>query len=272
MAKKELNPFSVSFLDLLSGALAAVIILFIIVPKLNNQQQEILQTVDSLNVTSEQLQELIERARNSISRDLYEQMQQQLNQLNQQIEQLQQQAANLTQQLSQCQQENEQLRRQLQEQKRRTEAVASGGPGAKMFGVNAKFAVVCMWNKDLDVDLYLKDINTNKWIYYGKPQQRFGKYLTDIRHVEPGEDIFEMIYQPDTIVPGTYEVWYHLYTGTEDTVTVRGYVVLFPFSPNEQKVKFNDKVIHHNQSPIDGGGVKVAIIHLTQNSMNVQLY
>ncbi len=35
MARKEINVFGTSFLDLLSGALAAVIILFVIVPKLS---------------------------------------------------------------------------------------------------------------------------------------------------------------------------------------------------------------------------------------------
>ena len=33
MAKKDINIFGTSFLDLLSGALASVIILFVIVPK-----------------------------------------------------------------------------------------------------------------------------------------------------------------------------------------------------------------------------------------------
>ena len=43
MARKEINIFGTSFLDLLSGALGAVIILFIIVPKMSVQQQEALQ-------------------------------------------------------------------------------------------------------------------------------------------------------------------------------------------------------------------------------------
>ena len=42
MKRKEINIFSTSFLDLLSGALGAVLILFIIIPKLTTEQQSAL--------------------------------------------------------------------------------------------------------------------------------------------------------------------------------------------------------------------------------------
>ena len=45
MPKKEINIFSISFLDLLSGALGAVIILYIIIPKLNAEEIELLDEV-----------------------------------------------------------------------------------------------------------------------------------------------------------------------------------------------------------------------------------
>ena len=78
MARKEINIFGTSFLDLLSGALGAVIILFIIVPKMSVQQQEALQELETLNVQVEQLSDLMEQLENSVPQELYQQIEQQL--------------------------------------------------------------------------------------------------------------------------------------------------------------------------------------------------
>ena len=48
MARQEINIFGTSFLDLLSGALAAVIILFIIIPKMTKEDVELLEKVKEI--------------------------------------------------------------------------------------------------------------------------------------------------------------------------------------------------------------------------------
>lgn len=59
MARKEINVFSVSFLDLLSGALAAVIILYIIVPKMSQEQQEAVEQLEELQQQLQQMDSLM---------------------------------------------------------------------------------------------------------------------------------------------------------------------------------------------------------------------
>ncbi|MBI1185418.1 VWA domain-containing protein [bacterium] len=65
MARKEINIFSASFLDLLSGALGAVIILYILVPKLNipveefEEQKKLSEEVGKLGVAIEDIANLI---------------------------------------------------------------------------------------------------------------------------------------------------------------------------------------------------------------------
>ncbi|MFY0672943.1 MAG: VWA domain-containing protein [Bacteroidia bacterium] len=65
MARKEINLFSASFLDLLSGALGAVIILYILVPKLTipveefEEQKKLSEEVGKLGVAIEDIADLI---------------------------------------------------------------------------------------------------------------------------------------------------------------------------------------------------------------------
>lgn len=66
--KRDLNAFNISFLDLLSGALGAVIILFVLIPKINpvehenlkKQNTQLAYTVSELNETEKQLQKQIQ--------------------------------------------------------------------------------------------------------------------------------------------------------------------------------------------------------------------
>ena len=58
MAKKEINIFSISILDILSGALGAIIILYIILPKFNAETLEQVKELESLNYTVLQVDQL----------------------------------------------------------------------------------------------------------------------------------------------------------------------------------------------------------------------
>jgi len=305
MAKKEINVFSVSFLDLLSGALAAVIILFVIVPKLTAEDQAIVETVDSLEVNVNELDSLVQLARNSVPDSLYQQIQQQIEEMRNSMDSLRNHAQNLEQQLENTQQRNRTLENQLAETEQRMQEIeqalqeaqdrptreeieqiqqqlaearaeleeqreqaaqGAGGPGASMFGVNAKFALVCDWSENLDVDLYMKNTATGKWICYNCGDQDFGNYLGDVTSRQEGDGRFEMIYQEMQIKPGNYEVWYHLYSGS-GTAHIDGYAVIHPFTSREKKVKFNPQTLNHTSKPTSGGGIKIGTLKVTENNI-----
>lgn len=116
MARKEINIFNLSFLDLISGALGAVVLLFIIVPKMDIKQQQDLEALNKLNVQVESLSNIIEQARNSIPKEIFEQIEKQLNELKQSVDQLEQQVENLQQQLADCQERTKQLEEQVRQQ------------------------------------------------------------------------------------------------------------------------------------------------------------
>jgi len=71
MARKEINVFSVSFLDLLSGALAAVIILFIVVPRIDIGEIKDLPELMKLKDHSINLETLLSRIRGSVPESDY---------------------------------------------------------------------------------------------------------------------------------------------------------------------------------------------------------
>lgn len=56
--RREINVFSLSFLDLISGALGAVIILYVAVPKANPHKQEIEKITESVRAKDAQMQKL----------------------------------------------------------------------------------------------------------------------------------------------------------------------------------------------------------------------
>ncbi len=72
MARKEINVFNVSFLDLLSGALGAVLILFIVIPKMDakiEQQLQELEAIKSLKVDVQSIQSMMQKLDQSVPQD-----------------------------------------------------------------------------------------------------------------------------------------------------------------------------------------------------------
>lgn len=310
MSKKEINVFSVSFLDLLSGALAAVIILFVIIPKMTSEQQETIETINSLEVQVDQIDSLIQMAANCIDQAVMTSIQSELDEMRENLRLAEARVMNTEQQLENARQRNRSLENQLVEtedriremeeilaeannrptqgeleelqndlrealveleEMRESAAENATGAGAAMFGLNAKFAVVADWSENLDVDLYMKNVATNEWICYNLGSQHsWGKYLGDVTSRSEGDGRFEMIYQETEIVPGDYEVWYHLYTNTDTgSARVAGYAVIHPFTGEEQKIKFPDQVISHNSRPDSGGGLRIGVLRVRENSITL---
>jgi len=295
MQRKEINIFSTSFLDLLSGALGAVLILFIIIPKLTSDQQDAIEELERLNVETEQLADLIEQARNSIPAELYEQMQAQLEQMQNTIDELTQTVQNLQQRLQTAEAENERLReqlaqaqqqlqeaqRQLQEARRQLEqaqaqqaqqsqqAPRRDAAGERIFGMNAELGIVCLWHENIDVDLYVKNLSTGEVCYYRDRSKSFGSLLEDITsRTGSDDDRYELFFQ-QRIVPGRYLVYVNIYKNASlaraSSATVSGYIVMFPGKSNEQKINYRQIRLTTR-----GENVQVGTLTVTENNINLE--
>ena len=122
MARKEINVFNVSFLDLLSGALGAVLILFVVVPKLDStirvQLQE-LETFKELKLEADEIQSMISQLETSVSKDVVTDLKTKFNSLDGNIDKLQSEVKQLQTQLSKSESEKESLEekvKKMQEQ------------------------------------------------------------------------------------------------------------------------------------------------------------
>lgn len=263
MAKHEISVFNVSFLDLLSGALGAVIILFIVVPKMNQQQAETIETLDSLNVQANQVRQMMQQLENSVDRRQYEQLQREMQRL--------QEAINRTEQaVNQLEAENRQLESDAEELQRQTRAArGGGGRGGEMFGISAEFSVLAKWPENLDVDLYLRNHADGSWCCYNSVNPGFAKYMSDITRRERQDDnSYEMIYQQN-LQPGTFDVYLHLYS-TAGAAKVSSFAVLFPYTPNEMKISFPETTVTHTAKPQGGGGFKLGTLIVTANRISLQ--
>ncbi|MDD3877271.1 MAG: hypothetical protein PHT69_11655 [Bacteroidales bacterium] len=279
MAKREINVFSISFLDLLSGALAAVIILFVVIPKMTNQQATAIETLDSLEVQVEELDSLISLARNSIPTEVFEQIQRQVSTLTQTVNELQRQVAQLEEDLRNCRESQQQLQQQLEETQQRlrealerieqleeieqrdpTPPTNNTGPGRVLFGVDAKFAIVITWPDNIDVDLHIVNSANGEKVWYNNLRTEWGVLHSDVTSNPSGEDIFELFYQKE-VVPGNYEIYYKLYTTGEQSVSVSGYVSIFPFTAQEHKVELPVTTIRNADDL-----VRIGTVNLTNTS------
>ena len=282
MARKEINIFGTSFLDLLSGALGAVIILFIIVPKMSVQQQEALQELETLNVQVEQLSDLMEQLENSVPQELYQQIEQQLEDMQSTITTLTVQVEQLQSENSSLRSENEELRErirqyenieqeyeaalqriqeleeQIEDMPETNNAEISGG---MVFGTNAEVGVVCIWPENVDVDLYVKNLQTGEICNFRNKNWAWGNLLEDVRTRREGDDRYELFYQRE-IVPGEYQVYVNIYSdprapwnGTPGTVS--GYVVMHPGKRNQKKIDFRTIRLTQPMQNTDFGVLRV---------------
>ena len=277
MSRKEINVFSVSFLDLLSGALGAVLILFIIIPKMTTEQQTAIEELERLQVEAVQLEELLEQARNSIPVALYEQIEAQMEAMRQTIDELTGEVQQLQQRVSQVERENVQLREQLREteqqlaqtqqqlaeaQRQLEQRQQQQGRGGKIFGIDAKLGVVCQWTENVDVDLYVKNLTTQEICFFNKRVTTFGTLNEDITSRAAGDDRYEFFYQQQ-IVPGRYSIWVNIYSGN-NPATVEGYIIMFPGESGEQKIPYSQIRI-----PASGRNYSIGVLTVAETRITL---
>lgn len=110
--RKELNIFNVSFLDLLSGALGAILILFVIVPKLDSkirQQLQELETFKSLKLEVKEIKGIMTELEGSVPKDQLSSMQKKFNNIISQVDILEEEIKQLQIQLGKCDDEKTKL-------------------------------------------------------------------------------------------------------------------------------------------------------------------
>jgi len=108
MARKDINVFNVAFLDLLSGALGAVLLLFIVIPKLDasiSKKLEKLESIEELEVDAQDIQSMMKQLQSSVSQTTYNGLEVKVKNLNAHLASLGSETERLQQLLGQCQDE-----------------------------------------------------------------------------------------------------------------------------------------------------------------------
>lgn len=256
MAKKEINIFGTSFLDLLSGALAAVIILFVIVPKKTQADVDIIEKFKEVEVIASDIEDLTEKLKNSVPKEVLEQIQTELSELEKKIEELQNRLSqleadakvltdenrNLKQTVQQQQEEIEELKKQLAEATGKIREAEKSNSKAntveKTLGVFAKFGILCRWEEtNADVDIGIQRFGANPeqcWRMY--PSKPWGILGEDVRERDfDEEERFELYYVPK-IYPDVYTAWVNIYEKSSgQTANVMASLIFHPGKSDEQR-------------------------------------
>ena len=226
MAKKQINVFGASFLDLLSGALGAVIILYVIVPKMEipieefEEQQRLAEEIAALGISIDEISEMIPQSD-------YEQMVEQLSAIEEANSRLQGEVRRLETRLEQFETSPDQedliaeLESQISELEEKVENVRSelseceAGRAdcesdlEKIEG-DARFLVVVMsWSTaNHDVDLHVVDPDGNEFMYSSRSFEGVEGELTVDNTCGPGYEVWNIAAPQE----GDYEIYTNLFS------------------------------------------------------------
>ncbi len=115
--RKDLNIFNVSFLDLLSGALGAILILFVIVPKLDSkirQQLQELETFKELKLEVKEIKGIMTDLEGSVPKEQLSSLQSKFSSITTQVDILEEEIKQLQIQLGKCDDEKSKLNARIQ--------------------------------------------------------------------------------------------------------------------------------------------------------------
>ncbi len=241
MAKKEINVFGASFLDLLSGALGAVIILYIIVPKLTitveefEEQMQLAEEVRNLGLSIDELSGMIPE---EVLDDLRAQMEQILaserelqrklasvtaaleeclresRECTDRVATLERQLAETQNELTAAQQQLAQVRNELETTRaelQQCEADLSGCPDTvEEIEGDQRFIIVTLeWaTRYHDVDLHVIDPSGNEFMYSQKTFPGVPGELTVDNRCGPGFEVWQIIAPRK----GRYQVYANLWS------------------------------------------------------------
>lgn len=257
MARKDINIFGTSFLDLLSGALAAVIILFIIVPKMTQENIDAIEKVKKIETVVESIDVVLEEIKTRVPKEEYELIKGELDELKNKVDQLTTEIKELKQVVIRISQENIQLQEiinnknteierlqseldQLQEQLKQEEAKNTAINNVEQtLGVFAKFGIIASWAElDTDVDMGVQCFSPQEQVWRMYPNKKWGILGQDVRErMDDGEQHFELFYVPE-INSGVYTAWVNIYEGSRgQNAQMKCILIFHPGKPDEQRVE-----------------------------------
>lgn len=256
MARKEINIFGTSFLDLLSGALGAVIILFIIVPKMTNTEHDVIQKLKELEDVAGNIEDILSKLENTVPKETLELIETELNELRQQTDVLRKELVELKEEVKAVQDENDDLHRQVEEKERELEQLrqqvsdvteklkeadrrnSTANTVEKTLGVFARFGILCRWEEtDADVDIGVQKFGgTPEHCWRMHPSKPWGILGEDVRERTFDEnERFELFYVPE-IVPDVYTAWANIYDGSRgQRANVHATLIFHPGKPDEMR-------------------------------------
>ena len=268
MKNRDVNIFSVSFLDLLSGALAAVIILFVIVPKMDSQSRETKEVMEALDLKASELEDMVKQLENSVDSSVFKEVVTKIKEIESELVSAKSTLQSLEKDLESAQRNYDQARRRvarlnrevnsandaLDQERRRVAEVEGENERLKsngnLFGVDAELAIVYKWTENADVDIHLYSEEYGTYCSFNATNTPFAKYLRD--EVQATDDSYEMVYQTK-LVPGTYKVYINLYQG--DSANPNGYIHVLPGTANDRKYDLGS--VELNEANMFSNGVFV---------------
>lgn len=265
MSRREINIFGTSFLDLLSGALAAVIILFVIVPKKAQADIDVLNEVQELQTVANDVKDAIEKIKSSIPKEVFEKVKEDIDRANKKIIELQNRVNNLEQKIRELTNENvslkekvvaqqaeiEQLKKQLaeltktlnEEKEKNEKANSTATALEKTLGVFAKFGIICKWDEmdaDVDMGVYKFEVLEGHcwWNDRTRPWGTLGEDLRERERLAGDKELFELFYSPK-IYYGEYTMYSEIYKRSKARSAKVTFILLYhPGKPDEIKKEF----------------------------------
>lgn len=304
--KKQVNTMSTSFLDLLSGALGAVILLFVLVPKTTITDKDLIDQMKSLEIEASQLDSLLTQIADSgenISLEDYQKVVEEIK-LSQKknkvmMEQLSKQLANaqesnraLKRKEHQLKVEADMMKEQIQQLKSTSAPIAqktssnSSKSSQKSqtvttesskvvkdsdktfyFGFDSELSVVLNWDSsDVDVDLFLE--NEGNYVDGFNRSKPFGKWVRVPKKYLSKPT--EVIIQPE-LVPGTYTIHAHLSRPRRDASTeITGFVAMDLGKGKTKKYDFRKQTITTTAPPYHkraDGSTLIGTLEVTENNI-----
>ncbi len=292
--RREINAFSMSFLDLLSGALSAVIILFIIVPKSDVQSQVADQNITELKSSFFTLDSIIETLKATMPENEIAVLIQTAADMKSTISSLEDATVTLRNRLSETKQQNEELQNRLaqadkrlrkliqseksassekaKETPKKSEPIAKttspsspttpqSEPVKEQTKVSGKGDFMFGLNPAFVVLVNWEDPKADVDLYLKSPEGRFCD--SQNRNTSFGKWIKmpkKFITQPHQAIiqkelkPGTYEVYAHLYKPRNSKTTISGFAAINPPDGDPTKLDFGEIEINSSPPPYRNGG------------------
>lgn len=207
MARKTIEVFSISFLDLLSGALGAVILLYVIVPRMTitteefQEQKKLKEEVDKLGLKIEEL-------RTAIPKDLFERLQQRIQDITETNAQLNAKAEETKTSFNKCVEEQSEALNKIENLTESIRQVKQDmgqcEEDMEQLKSNIKYLLVTIyWDTEQDVDMLIK-MPDGKFFISGSDSE----ITTLDNRWGPGLELWKT----NSLQAGTYQVYVNLFS------------------------------------------------------------